>query len=456
VSVVVIGLNHRTMPLDQFERMAISEQHLPKALAGVRATDHVVETVVLSTCNRTEIYAVADKFHGAYADIRDFLADLAHASPEEFSDHLYVHYDEGAVRHLFSVVCGLDSVVVGEHEILGQTKGAWEAAQQEAAAGPVLNGLFRHAVETGKRARTETSIGRHIASASQAAVAMAADRLGTLEGRSVLVLGAGEMGEGMALTLARAGVAEVLVANRTRARADELAAKVGGRSLALSDLIDALRTVDVLLTSTGATSLLVDHADLAPLIEAREGKPLLIVDIAVPRDVDHAVGELPGVTLLDMDDLRRFAEAGIRARRREVVEVQTIIEDELERYRASASARTVSPLIAKMYEGAESVRRAELERYAGRLDGLDERQREAVEALTRGILAKLLHQPTVALKDNAGTARGERLADAVREIYGMWEEGDGPAPLRSERLADYEEDIPADAIPRIPAPPNAR
>lgn len=456
MSVVVIGLNHRTMPLDQFEQMAIAEAELPKALGGIRATEHVAEAVVLSTCNRTEVYAVAEKFHGAYSDIRNFLADLAHVAPEDFSDHLYVHYDEGAVRHLFSVSCGLDSVVVGEHEILGQTKAAWDAARRESTVGPVLNTLFRHAIETGKRARTETSIGRHIASASQAAVAMAAERLGSLEGRSVLVVGAGEMGGGMAVTLSKAGVDEVLVANRTPERADELAARVGGRSVSLADLPAVLHTVDVLLTSTGATSLIVDQAGLAPLIAQRSGRPLLIVDIAVPRDVDTAVSALPGVTLLDMDDLRRFADAGLRARRREVIDVQSIIEDELERYRAVASARTVSPLIAKLYDGAEDIRSGELQRYAARLDGLDPRQREAVEALTRGILAKMLHRPTVVLKDTAGTARGERLAEAIRDIYDLWDEGEGPVSPGVPPPADLDEAIPPDSVPPVAAPPNAR
>ncbi len=456
MSVVVIGLNHRTMPVDQFERMAIGEQQLPKALAAVRATNHVAETVVLATCNRTEIYAVAEKFHGAYSDIRDVLADLAQVEAEEFSDHLYVHYDEGAVRHLFSVACGLDSLVLGEHEVLGQTKGAWEVAQRESAVGPVLNMLFRHALETGKRARTETGIGRHTASASQAAVAMASERLGGLAGRSVLVLGAGEMGEGMALTLVKAGVDTVMVANRTRARADELAARVNGRAIALAEIPAALNDVDVLLTSTGASSLTVDHAEFAPSIAARAGKPLLVVDIAVPRDVDPAVGRMPGVTLLDMDDLGRFAEAGIRARRREIADVQRIIEEELERYRSNTSARAVSPLIAKLYEGAEGIRLAEIARYGNRLEGLDERQRAAVEALTRGILAKILHPPTVALKDAAGTPRGERLADALAEFYALWSEADGSGPLGSARVDAVGEEIPPDSIPRVPAPPNAR
>lgn len=421
MSVVVIGLNHRTMPLEQFERVALRPSQLPKALAAVRATDHVTEAVVLSTCNRTEFYAVAEKFHGAYQDIRNVLGDLAGEAPEQFSDHLYVHYDEGAVRHLFSVASGLDSVVVGEHEILGQVKDAWEAAQAERSCGPVLNLLFRHAVSAGKRARSETGIGTHIASLSQAAVAMAAERLGGLDGRRVLVLGAGDMGEGMTVTLSKSGVAEVLVANRTWERASELAQRAGGRPLRLADLPSALANVDVLLTSTGATSLMVEGNELEQSLLARNGRPLLIVDIAVPRDVDASVGGLDGVTLLDLDDLRRFAEAGLQARRREVIDVQSIIEEELERYEHDTSARTVAPLVIDLHDRAEQLRQSELERNRSRLAGLDEEQREAVDAVTKAMLAKLLHPPVAKLKDLAGTPRGERLAEALRDLYDLYE-----------------------------------
>ncbi len=417
MSVVVIGLNHRTVPLDLLERMTIDDSRLAKALHEVASREHVSEAVVLSTCNRTEIYVVAEKFHGAYADVRDFLAEMAYLPPEEFSDHLYVSYDEEAAAHLFAVTSGLDSAVIGEAEILGQVRVAWNRAQEEGTVGTSLNLMFRHALEVGKRARTETGISRHIASVSTAAVAMAAERLGSLEGRSILVLGAGEMGEGMVRSLVTAGVVDVRIANRTWDRAVELADRLGGRAVGLADLDDALAEVDLLLTSTGASSLMLEHGDLARVMAARPDRPLLVVDVAVPRDVDPSAAQLDGITLLDMNDLRAFAEAGMVERRREVAAVRRMVDEEVARFTAVTTAQEVAPLVAALHERAESVRTAELERFRGRLADLGPRQLEAIEALTHGIVAKLLHDPTVGIKDAAGTARGERLAEALRDLF---------------------------------------
>jgi len=419
VSVVVIGLNHRTVSLDLLERMTIDDSRLTKALHDVASRDHVSEAVVLSTCNRTEVYVVAEKFHGAYADLRDFLSEIAYLPPEDFADHLYVQYDDDAIAHLFAVTAGLESVVVGEAEILGQVRRAWERAQEEGTAGSSLNLLFRHAIEVGKRARTETGISRHIASISTAAVAMAAQRMDSLEGRSILVLGAGDMGEGMVRSLVSAGVTDVRIANRTWERAVGLADQIGGRAVRLADLNESLAEIDLLLTSTGASSIMLEHGDLARVMAAREGRPLLIVDVAVPRDVDPSASELAGITLLDMDDLRAFADAGIAERRSEVAAVEAMVSDEVERFVAVSTAREVAPLVATLHERAEAVRASEIERFGARLSELDERQREAIEALTRGIVAKLLHEPTIGLKEAAGTPRGERLAEAVRDLFDL-------------------------------------
>jgi glutamyl-tRNA reductase len=417
VSVVVIGLNHRTAPLELLERMSIGDGQLPKALHDLCTREHISEALVLSTCNRTEVYAVAERFHGAYSDIRGFLADFSFVPPEDFSDHLYVHYDSAAAAHLLSVTAGLDSAVLGESEIQGQVKWAWERSRDEGTAGAALNLLLRHALEAGKRARTETGIARHIASVSQAAVAMAGDRLGGVSGKTVLVLGAGEMGEGVAVALAGAGVGEVLVANRTPARADELAARVDGRAVPLLDVPDRIAEVDLLLTSTGSRAPMLERADVVAVMAGRSGRPLLIVDIAVPRDVDPTVADVDGVTLLDMDDVRRFAAAGVAERRREVAAVEAILDDELERYLGATSARAVAPMIVALRERAESMRTAELDRFRARYDDLDTRQLDLVEAVTRGVVAKLLHQPTVVLKDAAGSARGDRLVAALRELF---------------------------------------
>jgi glutamyl-tRNA reductase len=323
------------------------------------------------------------------------------------------------VEHLFSVAAGLDSAVVGEAEILGQVRNAWARACDEGTCGSTLNMLFRHAIEVGKRARSETGIARSVVSVSTAAVAMAAERLGNLEHCRVLVLGAGEMGEGMVRALAERGVAEMLVANRTWERAVELAARVDGTAIRLAELNEALVRVDVLLTGTGANSIMLEHGDLARAVRARQGRPLLIVDVAVPRDVDPGAADLPGITLLDMDDLRAFAEAGLAQRQREVAAVECIVAEELERFTALSTAREVAPLIASLHEKAESLRVGELERFATRLASLDPQEQEAVEALTRGIVAKLLHDPTTQLKGAAGSPRGERLAESLRDLFGL-------------------------------------
>ena len=419
MSVVVVGLNHRTVPLDLLERMTVPESRLPKALADLTSREHITEAVVLSTCNRIEVYVFAEKFHGAYQDIRNFFAEVSHVAPEEFADHLASLYDGDAARHLFSVASGLDSAVLGEHEILGQVRKSWETASTEGAVGPVLNPLFRHALEVGKRVRTETAISRNITSVSQAAVAMATDRLGGLEGRQVLVVGAGEMGEGLARALHSGGVAGIRVANRTWDRAVEVAERLGGVPVRLDDLPHHLAEVDVLLTSTGASAVILEHGDLASVVGERHGRELLVVDIAVPRDVDPAAGEIEGVTLLDMDDLREFAEVGIRERQREVTAVQAIVDAELDRYVDESTARSVAPLVASLRSRGDLVRSGELERLAARLGYLDDRQREAVEALAAGIVGKLLHEPTVRMKDAAGTARGERLAEALRDLFDL-------------------------------------
>ena len=421
MSVVVVGLSHRTVRLDLLERMAVGEARLAKALADLMRREFVSEGVVLSTCHRVEVYVVAERFHGAAQDVRNFLSELAFVPPEEFSDHLYTYVDEAAAAHLFAVAAGLDSLVPGESQILGQVRDAWERARAEGAAASRLSALFRRAVEVGKRARTETAIGRGITSVAHAAVAMAADRLGTLAGRRIVVLGAGEMGKGTASALAAAGAGggELVVVNRTSERAKAVAQRVGGRGVPLEELPDVLAEADVLLSSTGAPGVVVEEADLARAIVARTERPLLVVDLGMPRNVDPAVGELPGVTLLDLDDLRAFADAGIDARRGEVARVRAVIAEELTRYTADLAAREVAPTVTALRAHADALREQELERHRHRLGALDPRQQEAVEALTRRIVAKLLHEPTVRLKDAAGSPRGERLAGALRELFDL-------------------------------------
>ncbi len=417
MSLVVVGLNHRTVPVEILERMAVPSGELPKALHSLVQSENLAEVVVLSTCNRTEIYARSTRFHPAVQDVLDFLTSLSSSDPIDFAEHVYTYHDEAAVAHLFGVAAGVDSMIIGEGEILGQVREAWLIAEHEGTTGQMLSRVFRQAVKVGKRSRTETAIGRNAVSISSAAVAVAAERLGTLSGRTVLVLGAGDVGEGMAVALAGAGVGDVVVANRTPARAIALAKRVGGRSIGLEAVPAALEVADVLLASTAATDVLLARDEIEAVMRRRNGRALLVVDVAVPRDIDPGVGEIFGVTLLDIDDLRGFAEQSLAQRRQEVVNVRRVITDELERYRLERSVREVAPLITALRARGEDVRLGELERFRSRLGALDPETREAIEALSKGIVNKLLHDPTVVVKDAAGTARGELYADALAALF---------------------------------------
>lgn len=419
MSLIVVGLNHRTVPVELLERMTVPEHLLPKVLHDLAAREHLLEVVVLSTCNRTEIYARCTHFHAAVGDVRDFLAAYSGADADDFADHLYTYYDDAAVAHLFAVAAGLDSMIVGESEILGQVRAAWDTATVENTAPQLLGRLFRHAVESGKRVRTETGIGRHPVSIPSAAVTVAAEHLGALDDARALVIGAGHMGTGLALTLRSRGVAQISVANRTAARAEELAARVEGEAIALADLADALVDVDVLFTSTASSEVLLERSTVEMVMACRNEHPLLIVDVALPRDVDPGVREVNDVTLLDLDDLKDFAQRSAERRRREIGKVREILAAEIERYRAERSAREVAPLVSSLHETADAIRVGELERFRSKLSSLDPDARAAVDALTRGIVNKLLHEPTVRVKDAAGTPRGDYYADALATLFDL-------------------------------------
>ena len=418
MSLIVVGLNHRTAPVTLLERMTVPEELLTKVLHDLVAREHLLEVVVLSTCNRIEVYARCTHFHPAVGDISAFLADYSGADPDDFADLLYTYYDEAAVAHLFSVAAGLDSMIVGESEILGQVREAWQAAVREGTA-PQLAGLFRHAVESGKRVRTETGIGRHPVSIPSAAVSVAAEHLGTFEGSKVLVIGAGQMATGLASTLRARGVEHVWIANRTLERAQEAAERIGAQAIPLSEIADTLVDADVMLSSTASTQVLVERATVEMVMACRGGKPLLIVDVALPRDIDPGVREINDVTLLDLDDLKDYARRSAEKRRGEIGKVREILASEIDRYRADRSSREVAPLVTGLHDLGENVRVRELERFRAKLEQLDPDQRAVVEALTQGIVNKLLHEPTVRVKDASGTPRGEFYADALAALFDL-------------------------------------
>jgi glutamyl-tRNA reductase len=420
MSILVVGVNHRSGPLAMLERVAIPAERVGKAVAGLARRDNVREALVLSTCNRTEVYVVAERFHGAYGDVREFLCELGDLTVEELTPHLYSQHDDAAAAHLFSVAAGLDSAVLGESEILGQVRSAWEIAQHEGAARSTLNLLVRAAIETGKRARSETGIGRGTTSVSHAAVEMLGDVVGDLAGRNVLVVGAGSMGEGVAIALGRSGGAEIVVANRSVDRGVALADRVGGSAIGFEQLGEAIPVADVVIAGTASgTPVLTESVVREAMGRRTPGSTLYIVDIAVPRDVEPSVGELEDVVVFDLDDLRDWADRGLAQRAGEAEHVREIVREEVENFALESTARQAAPLVASMRAAAEQVRAAEVQRFASRLAGLDDAQRASVEALTGAILAKLLHEPSVRLRSQAGSPQGERNAAAMRDLFDL-------------------------------------
>lgn len=423
MSVVVVGLEQHQSPLDLLERVTVPEEALGKTLAALSDLSNLSEVVVLSTCLRTELYAVVERFHEGVADLQEFLATSAGTSVEAVAEHQTLLFDDAVTVHLFEVASGLRSAVLGETEVLGQVRRAWERAEADKAAGPVLSSLFGRAVQVGRRVRAQTAIARGATSLSHVAVEVATRALGgSLAGRRVLVVGAGDMGEGVVGALSTREVAGIVVANRTAARAKSLARAAGGSAIGLSEVPAAAAAADAVLVSTGASLPVVD-ADLlgeAARDRAARGRPpLVVVDLGVPRNVVPAVVDMPGIALFDMNDLRAYADEALQGRQAEVGAAKEIVAEEVERFRADARARGAAPVVSALRGRVESFSRAELDRHRARLAALDDAQWHEVEAVVGDVLAKLLHEPSVALKEAAGTPRGERLTEALRALFDL-------------------------------------
>jgi glutamyl-tRNA reductase len=423
MSIVVVGLNHKTAPVELLERLSISDERLPKALHQLATYEHVLEGAILSTCNRIEAYAVVSKFHGGAQDLRNFFSDFCHVAPEDLADRLYTYHDEGALRHLFRVASGIDSMVVGESEILGQVRRAYQRAADEGMIHRVLGAAFRQTLRVGKRARTETSIGQNPVSVSSAAVELArrAWPEGTLRGRRVTIVGAGKMGRLAAQALAASGAGDVTVVNRSEDRGRDLAATFGATSRTFDDLEEVLSTSEIVICSTTSPRTVIDR----PLLARARGpraEPLFVVDIAVPRDVDPAVAELPGVVLRDIDDLRGVVEGNVGARLGEVGRVEELIAEELERFSQWERSTEIAPTAAALVERADAIRAAELERIAPYLETMTPVQRDAVDHLSRRMVAKLLHAPLKTARDLSGSKQGQLYLTALRELFELSDE----------------------------------
>ena len=419
MSLVVVGLNHKTAPIELLERLSISEEMLPKALHQLGTYEHVLEGAILSTCNRIEVYAVVSKFHGGAQDVRNFLAEFCHLAPEDFVDRLYTYHDEGAVRHLFRVAAGIDSMVVGESEILGQVRRAFQAASAEGMVQRKLNYALRQALRVGKRSRSETAIGRNPVSISSAAVELARRAFPhqNLHGKQVVVVGAGKMGRLAMKALRQAGASHLTVVNRSEERASEAAADFDVRTRPFNELGDAISDADIVITSTTAIEAVIDVGLVRSALAARDNKPLFFVDIAVPRDVDPAVGDLPGVVVRDIDDLRGVVEAGVGSRLTEVSKVEAILAEELGHFLEWERASEIGPTVAALVQRAETIRVEEVARLRAQFGALTEEQQQALDQVTRKIVAKLLHTPLSKAKELASSKQGHAYLAALRELF---------------------------------------
>jgi glutamyl-tRNA reductase len=436
VSVLVVGLSHKSAPVATLERAVVSGDTLTKLLRDVVQAEPVAEAFVVSTCNRVEVYADVDRFHAGVTAICELLARHCGLPSTELTQHLYVHYEDRAVSHLLAVAAGLDSMVVGEDQILGQVRSAVKLAAEQGTAGRVLNELGRLALRTGKRARAETAIGRAGLSLLTAAVGLAAARLGparagaddehhALAGRDVLIVGAGSMSALATATAARSGAASIAVANRTREHAERLAASVSTIATTVTGLADlpaAMAAADVVISCTGAAGQVITadmvSAALAARSKGQAPGSLVIMDLAMPRDVEPAAASLPGVVLIGMDQLGEHASA---IRDDDVAAVRAILEAELAAYQSAMDAARVAPTVVALRAKAAKVVDAELARLAGRLsaDGLSGHTLDEIAQTVRRVVDKLLHAPTVRVKELAGSPGGEEYAAALRVLFDL-------------------------------------
>jgi glutamyl-tRNA reductase len=447
--IIAVGLNYRTAPVEIRERFAFEEAALPEALRQLKDTKSILEGVIVSTCNRTEIYAVVDRLYMCGYYVRNFLETWFRIPREQMKDYLYIYEDRQAIEHLFRVTCGLDSMVLGETQILGQVRDAFLKAQAEKATGTLFNMLFKQAVTLAKRAHADTAINDIPVSVSYAAVELGKRIFGHFRGKTVLIVGAGKMSELTLKHLTAGGAEKVVVVNRTYEKAVELAARTGGTATPIDRLQDELSRADIVISSTGAAGYVLTREMVGQAIARRKSRPLFMIDIAVPRDIDPGVSELANVFLYDIDDLQAIVETNLNERRKEAAKIEAMIADEIAAFELWYKQLGVHPVIRALQQKAVAIHDETMASMLNKLSDLDEREIQIIRKLTKSMLNQMMRDPIMRVKEMAAEKRGSEAIRMFTELFAL-EEMIESQPERAATLASEKSGIADEGRERRP------
>ncbi len=436
--ILVVGLNYKTAPVEIREKLSFNESEVVDAVKVLRNKKSILEDVIVSTCNRTEIYAVVDQLHTGRYYIKEFLADWFGLKKEEFEPYLFIREATDAVQHLFRVICGLDSMILGETQIIGQVRDAFLIAQEAQTTGTIFNELFKQAITIAKRSQSETEIGEHAVSVSYAAVELAKKIFGELTNKHVLIVGAGQMGKLTALNLHGSGASQVTVLNRTVERAEELAKDFNGVARSMQQLEESLIEGDILISSTGAKDYVITKEMVQAIIRKRKGRPLLMIDIAVPRDLDPSIDELESVFLYDIDDLQDIVEANIEERRRHAEKIDMMILDEIDIFNEWLNMLGVVPVISALRKKALSIQAETMKSIERKMPDLTDREKKVLSKHTKSIINQLLRDPILQAKEMATDKHAEQSLQLFMKIFAIEEEVKQEAKGKGIALAGVE------------------
>ena len=419
MDIILVGLNHKTAPIEIRERLSFAKSDIGRFLKAIKDQVSVSETLLLSTCNRVEILMTASNASDAIEQAKTLLCEHHGVSPNMFENCMYVHASGEAVKHLFRVASSLDSMVVGEPQILGQIKEAYHNSLEYKGCGVILNRLLHKSFSVAKRVRTETGIGGSAVSISFAAVELGKKIFGTLEAKKALLIGAGEMAELAARHLLNNGVSEITIANRTLERGMELAQKFNGKPISMGEIQGCLRQVDIVISSTGAPGHIISYEDVKGVMRSRRNRPIFFIDIAVPRDIDHKVNEIGNVYVYDIDDLQGIIELNIKEREAEAIKAERIVEEESIKFENWLNTLAVVPTIVSLHEKMEDIRKCELEKTLSYLKDLSQSERETIDQLTLSIIKKILHDPVTYLKGKGYKKEPEFYINLFRRLFNL-------------------------------------